>query len=115
MESPNSLCIVWTSGDPAAGLNMALMYAKNSKKKAWWDTVRIIVWGPSQETLLDDGDLQEALGECAEAGVELWACKACADNCDAAEDLEDLGIDVLYVGEDLTRMLKDGDWTVLTV
>ncbi len=46
-------------------------------------------------------------------GVEVLACKACADRLGVSEDLEALGINVFYVGVALTEMLKGG-WRTLT-
>jgi hypothetical protein len=48
-----------------------------------------------------------------EAGVELVACKACADSYGGSGKLEELGIEVKYMGVPLTEMLK-GDWIVVT-
>ena len=48
-----------------------------------------------------------------EAGVELVACKACADLYGVSEKLESLGIEVKYMGVPLTEMLKS-DWTTIT-
>ena len=49
----------------------------------------------------------------AGAGVEIVACKACADSYGVSEVLEGMGIDVKYMGQPLTEMLK-GDWKVIT-
>ncbi len=114
MDKPDSLCVIWTNADPEAAMNMALMYAKNSRIHGWWETVRLIVWGPSQKVLAENGMLREELAACAKAGVELYACRACAERYGLAETLEALGVEVLYTGEPLTHMLKTG-WSVLTV
>jgi len=47
------------------------------------------------------------------AGVELLACKACADRYGVSKRLEELGINVIYMGEPLTGYLKS-DYAVLT-
>ncbi|MCJ7626998.1 MAG: DsrE family protein, partial [Longimicrobiales bacterium] len=49
----------------------------------------------------------------AEVGVEIVACKACADSYGVSDVLEGLGIEVKYMGQPLTEILK-GDWKVLT-
>ncbi|MEW6266979.1 MAG: DsrE family protein [Thermodesulfobacteriota bacterium] len=116
MESgtENNLAVLWVSRDKEAALNMAFMYAKNSKLKNWWAQVRLIVWGPSAPLLVNDKDLQAELEELKKAGVELQACKACADRYQVGPRLEQLGVDVIYMGQPLTHYLKNG-WTVLTV
>lgn len=49
----------------------------------------------------------------ATAGVEVVACKACADSYGVSEVLEGMGIEVKFMGQPLTEMLK-GDWKVIT-
>jgi hypothetical protein len=45
--------------------------------------------------------------------VELFACKACADMYGVSDKLAKLGLEVKFIGEDLTKMLQ-GNWTSLT-
>ncbi|WP_027368780.1 DsrE family protein [Desulfocurvibacter africanus] len=108
-----SLCIIWSSADAEVALNMAFMYARNSLFKGWWRRTRLLVWGPSARVLSESPELQKELESLREAGVELWACKACADKYGVAEKLETLGLTVQYTGQPLTDMLKQG-WKVLT-
>lgn len=109
----DSLLVVWTSGDREVARKMVFMYTKNSKLKHWWSRVRLVVWGPSAQLLATDQDLQKELEELKAAGVELQACKACADLYGVTDKLKSLGIEVLYIGGPLTEMLKTG-WTCLT-
>jgi len=110
----DKLVILWTSQDKEVAQKMVFMYAKNSKLRAWWGQVRLIIWGPSAKLLATDGELQEELEELKQAGVELQACKACADQYGVSEGLADLGIEVIFMGLPLTNYLK-GDWAVLSV
>jgi hypothetical protein len=109
-----ALMIIWVSRDREAAMNMAFMYAKNSLLKGWWPRVRLVVWGPSAELLVGDEELQAELQEMAKAGVELQACRACADRYGVSGKLEALGLEVVYVGQPVTRCLQEG-WAVLTV
>lgn len=111
---PKGLIVLWVTRDKEAAQNMAFMYTKNSKLKGWWDQVRLVVWGPSAELLAKDEDLQQELRDLKAAGVELMACKRCADNYNVTERLAELGVEVIYMGEPLTRYLKEG-WAVLSV
>jgi len=113
-QPPKGVVVLWISGDREAALLMALMYAKNSRLKDWWEHVRLVVWGPAAKLLSADAELQAEVGECMTAGVQVQACKACADRYGVSADLERLGIDVLYMGEPMTTYLKDG-WKVLSV
>ena len=107
------LFIIWSSADPGVAKNMVLMYAKNSKLQGWWDQVRLVVWGPSAALLAEDRELQAELAQSAEAGVELLACRACADRYGVSDQLTALGVKVIYMGAPLTDMLKAG-WSSLT-
>jgi hypothetical protein len=110
---PSRLGVLWTSGDRDVALRMVFMYTLNAKKRAWFDEVRLIVWGPSANLLSTDEELQAQVKQMREAGVDLVACKACADSYGVSERLEELGIEVKYMGLPLTEMLKS-DWVVTT-
>lgn len=107
------LIIVWSSGDREVAKMMAFMYTHNAKTQGWFDEVRLIVWGPSQQLLVSDEGLQAHVRRMQEDGVEVVACKACADQYGIGEQLEALGIEVLYTGQMLSDALKTG-WTSLT-
>ncbi|MDQ7097111.1 DsrE family protein [Desulfosporosinus sp. PR] len=115
MNQPHKLAVIWTSGDREVAVRMAFMYTLNSKLKEWWEEVALIVWGPSAKLLAEDTDLQEYVAKIKHAGVELLACKACADSYGVSEALSDLGINVKYTGQVLTDFLKDADRRVITV
>jgi hypothetical protein len=109
----DSLVLIWSSGDREVAKKMVFMYTKNSKLKGWWGRVRLVVWGPSAMLLTQDSELQEELEDVKAVGVELLACKACADLYGVSDKLTALGIDVIYMGTPLTEMLKTG-WKCLT-
>lgn len=102
------LYVLWTSADREVALNMAFMYTTNARRRKWWDAVTLIVWGPSARLLAEDAELGERIEEMKAVGVELLACRACADNYGVSDRLMQLGIEVIYMGEPLTRILKDG-------
>ncbi len=70
--------------------------------------VTLVVWGPSAKLLASDPELQDMVKVMGKAGVELLACKACSDSYGVSAALEALGIDVIYMGEPLTDVLKSG-------
>ena len=110
---PSKLAVVWTSGDKEVAIKMVFMYTNASKNNAWWDEVRLIVWGPSSKLLSEDVELQEYVKKMKESGVELFACIVCADMYGVTEKLRDLGIEVKGMGAPLTSMVKDG-WELMT-
>jgi len=113
-EGPKDrLAVLWTSGDSEVAEKVCFMYTHNAKKQAWFDDVTLIVWGPSSRLLAGDKDLQEAVKQMLTDGVKVEACKACADMYGVSDKLAEIGIDVKYMGQPLSRMLK-ADWKVLT-
>lgn len=103
-----TLVVIWSSRDPDVAHNLAFMYAGNSLKKSWWPRVVFVVWGPSAQALAEDEGLQKGLAGLKEAGVELQACKACADRYGVSDQLQDMGVDVIYMGQPLTHYLRQG-------
>jgi hypothetical protein len=102
------------SGDREVAKKMVFMYDKNSKLKGGWGSVNwLVVWGPSAQLLTMDLELQEELEDLKAVGVELQACKACADLYGVTDKLKSLGIEVINMGAPWTEMLKTG-WTCLT-
>jgi hypothetical protein len=108
-----SLVVIWTSGDREVARKMVFMYTKNSRLRNWWGRVRLVVWGPSALLISHDRELQEELEEVKAAGVEILACKACSDLYGVSDKLQALGIEVIFMGQPLTEMLKAG-WQCLT-
>ncbi|MHC5140913.1 MAG: DsrE family protein [Planctomycetota bacterium] len=108
------LAVLWTSGDPFVAHKVCFMYTHNAKKAGWWNEVQLIVWGPSSKLLAEDKDLQTAVKAMMADGVVIKACKACADSYGVSDDLAALGIEVKYMGQPLTEMLKSDQWQVLT-
>lgn len=101
--------IIWTSADKDIAKNFAFMYALNSKLKHWWREVHLIVWGPSARLLAEDAELQESIATLMAGGVHVSACRRCAENYEVADQLEALGLEVIYMGEPLTKILKAGE------
>jgi len=104
----DSLAVLWTSGDREVALNMVFKYTLNSKLKNWWNEVRLIVWGPSSRLLSEDKNLQDEIRKMKSAGVILEACKACADKYGVSQRLQQLGVQVRYMGQSLTDYIKAG-------
>jgi hypothetical protein len=107
-KSGSSLVVLWTSGDREVALKMAFMYTLNARLREWWDEVTLIVWGPSARLLSEDPELQSQIGRMREAGIRLEACKACADQYGVSPALEQMGIEVKFMGVPLTGYLKEG-------
>jgi hypothetical protein len=73
-----------------------------------------VVWGPSAKILTEDEELQGYMKRIMDSGVTVKACKGCSDQYGISEDLKELGINVLYVGKELSDYIKEGR-NVLTI
>jgi hypothetical protein len=102
------LVVLWTSGDREVALKMVFMYTYNAKARGWWEDITLVVWGPSAKLLTEDKELQDHMQRIMEAGVTVKACKGCSDQYGISEELEDLGITVLYIGKELTDYIREG-------
>ncbi|MCH3915904.1 MAG: DsrE family protein [Spirochaetia bacterium] len=114
MEKSNQLYILWTNADELTSEKMVMMYATNSLLEKWWDAVTVIIWGATTKLVAENTSIQTKIQVAQQAGVQFSACKACADQLGVADKLIGLGIEVIYWGEGLTTILKDGD-KLLTV
>lgn len=103
----DKLVVVWTSGDKEVAMKMVFMYTYNAKKYEWWKDITLLVWGPSAKLLSEDKELQDYVKEMSEIGVNLLACKGCADQYGVSEKLEEIGVTVKYTGVDLTNFIKE--------
>jgi hypothetical protein len=112
--SAQNQLILWISGDREVALKMVFMYTYYCRKNAWMDTVRLLIWGPSSKLISEDTELQGKLNDLKEIGVELYACKACADLYGVSDKLEQLGVTVEYTGTMLADLQKQG-WHVLSL
>jgi hypothetical protein len=110
---PSKLLILWASGDKDVAYMVALAYPKVAKQSGWWDQVRIIIWGPSAKLLAEDPAMLPLIKALQKEGVEILACKWCADQYGVGKKLEEMGVKVDFMGEPLTKMLKS-DWKILT-
>jgi len=101
--------VVLSSGDREVALEVGLVYPLNAAKKKWMDEVKL----PSEKVAAYDAEVQGRIKELLEAGIEVMACKWCADRMNITGILEDAGIKVVYVGSIMSELLKDG-WASLT-
>ena len=114
MEEKNHLYILWTNGDPITAEKMVFMYAINSRLRGWWDEVTLIIWGTPAKLSAEHPEIQDKIREALDAGVQISACKACADQLGVTETLEKMDVEVKYWGEPLTKVLKSEE-SLLTI
>jgi hypothetical protein len=114
IRNQDELYILWTNADPVTAEKMVFMYARNALKNGWWKSVTVIVWGAPAKLVADNDGIRGLIQAMVRAGVKFQACKACADQLGATPALEQAGVEVIYYGQPLTQILKEGK-TLLTV
>ena len=107
IANKDKLVVVWTSGDKEVAMKMVFMYTFNAKKYEWWDDITLLVWGPSSKLLSEDKELQDYLKKLLDSGINVLACKGCADMYGISDKLEQIGVTVRYTGVDLTDFIKE--------
>jgi len=93
---------------------LAARWAAAARRNGWVEEVAVFFFGPSED-LIASGDeaVLEALQALREAGVRVAACRRFAEGRGYASRLEELGVEVYYVGEEIARLIREGH-TVLT-
>lgn len=76
---PSKVFALVSSADREVALEVGLVYPLNAAKKGWMDEVKVIFFGPSEKVAANDAEVQGKIKELLEAGVEVLACKWCAD------------------------------------
>ena len=104
----DALHILWTTDNPVTAERMVFMYAINSLKNAWWEDVQVIIWGAATDLAGHNAAIQEKMKLFQEMGGHIAACRKCAEEMGLVENLEALGIEVIYMGAPLTQILKSG-------
>ena len=104
----NELAVIWSSSDPEVAHSTVFMYTLNAKCRDWWNIVHLVIWGPSAKLVAEDMSIQSKVRDMIKAGVNVTACRENADVYGVADSLADIGIDVKYMGEPVTEMLKSG-------
>lgn len=108
------LFILWTNDNPITSEKMVCMYAHNAILKKWWDEVTVIVWGATIKYVAEDRAIQNRLMQMQNDGVKLSGCKACAEDLGVVDKMIELGIELKYWGEPLTKIIK-GNHKVITI
>ena len=111
----SKLLVVWKSDNDTDIHNFIHPYSLNSKRKGWMDDVEVLIWGASQEKIIEDESVQTVVTNLREHGVKLHACKYCADKVNATTVLESLGVNVMYTGIFLSDRQKDPEYEVISI
>ena len=110
----NHAKILWTTDNKETAINMICLYAHNAKKQGWIENVTILIWGASQTLVSQDKEIQEKIRAMIDDGVEVIACKKCAEEIGVVENLKSSGINIFYTGQLLSAWIMSKE-TVITI
>ena len=114
MSEKTHLYILWTNADVEVAEKMVFMYGVNSLLKEWWEEVTIILWGPTVKLATENETVKKLISKALDAGVNMSACRSCAEMYGLVGDIEAQNVEVIYWGEPLTDLLKNNE-KLLTV
>ncbi|NQV14555.1 DsrE family protein [bacterium] len=103
----SKILVIISTGDPSKA-QTGMMYTVNALKNAWMEDVKLFFFGPAEATLLQDERLQHLLEEYQNEGESVVACKIIADRDGHAKDISALGVQVQYVGQQISSLIQDG-------
>ena len=109
----NKVFAIIANADREQALEVSLVYPLNCAKNKWIEEVKVIFFGPSEKLAAFDVQVQDKIKEMKSYGIEILACKWCADRMSITSQLEAQGITVVYVGPIISQLIKDG-WAQLT-
>lgn len=100
--------VVIISTSDAEKARTGTMYALNALKFGWMQEVKIFFFGPAQELLLEDPELQNYVKEYQAQEESAVACKFISDRDKKSDQIRELGIKVEYVGKMISDLINDG-------
>lgn len=101
--------LIWLASGDRAKLMPGLIWGLNAKRRSWVDEVKVVVFGDSEKTMMEDDELYSLVHEIE--GTTF--CKQVAENEGRLAELEKKGAKVVYVGEPIAKAINEG-YTVLT-
>ncbi len=81
-------------------------YAFNSKINGWWNEVEVMIWGKSAMLTIKDEEVRAELRDMIGQGIKVRVSRECAEKLNATEIFTEMGVEVSFLGEELTRCLK---------
>jgi len=100
--------VVIISSHDVGKARTGMMYAVNAVKHSWLSEVKLIFFGPAEERLLEDAEMQAYLKEYQSLCEPAVACKFLADRDGSDEKIAALGVEIRYVGKMISDYIVDG-------
>lgn len=115
MNKENLLIVISTPNTDSI-MKFPLLYGGVSIPRGYWKRVHVMFWGASIQTVQNESIVREKVQTMQKDGVEFSSCIVCAQEYNAVNSLESIGIECNHTGELLTTALKDDpSWSILTI
>lgn len=109
------LLIVISTDNPDSIMKFPLLYGGVSLPRAYWEELYVMFWGASIKEAKNNETIRQKVLSMQKDGAQFSSCVVCAQEYDAVESLESIGITCNHTGDLLTTALKSDEWSVLTV
>jgi len=115
MAKENLLIVIATDNVDSI-LKFPLLYGGVSLPREYWKRVHIMFWGASIMCAKNNEKIRIKVQDMIKDGVEFSSCIVCANEYEATDSLESIGIVCNHTGELLTTALKNDDtWAMMTI
>jgi hypothetical protein len=114
MKKENLLIVISTDNVDSI-MKFPLLYGGVSLPREYWKRVHVMFWGASIEVVQNEQSVRKKVVDMQKSGVEFSSCIVCAEEYEAIDALQEIGIVCNHTGELLTEALKDESWSVLTI
>ncbi len=84
-----------------------IMYAFNAQKNKWVEDLKVIFFGPFENLLCEDEEVAEAASRLQDYETPI-ACKFLSDRDRISGRLEEMGVNVEYVGALISGYIDEG-------
>ena len=115
MKKENLLLIISTDNVESM-MKFPLLYGGVSIPRGYWKRVHIMFWGPSIKQAKSNIEIRKKVIDMKHDGVEFSSCIVCAEDYNAKDELEAIGIECIHTGDLLNEALQnDKKWATLTI
>ena len=106
-QASKKILVIISTSDPNKA-RAGMMYALNAKLQKWMEDVQLFFFGPSEQLVLEDQELQGLLQEFQQDGQQAVACRFIAEEEDSGRKLTEQGIEVDFVGSRISELIHQG-------
>jgi len=102
----SKVMVIVSTGEKNKALT-GIMYAVNAQKNKWVEDLKVIFFGPFENLLCEDEAVAQAASRLLDYETPI-ACKFLSDRDGISEKLENMGINVDYVGAMISGYIEKG-------